>query len=122
MSQSDQIPRFSRADVERVVIREFGAASSNGIWKILELYGREAWHSETERVWMAALKSSNRNVERLKQIIAGACQDYRDTLVAAEYPHYASLDFKTLDALSASERAALYARDWNQYRAWVDKV
>jgi hypothetical protein len=115
------VPNFSRADVERVVIREFGAASANGIWKILELYGREAWQTETTRVWMAALRSSDRDVGRLKKIIAEACQDFRDVLVAAEYPHYASLDFKTLNALSPSERAALYARDWNQYTAWVEK-
>jgi hypothetical protein len=115
------IPNFSRADVERVVIREFGAPSANGIWKILELYGREPWQPETQRVWIAALKSSERNVERLKKIIASACQDYRDVLVDAEYPHYASLDFKVLDALSASERAALYARDWNQYQEWVGR-
>lgn len=111
MSNNDHVPRFTRADVERIVVREFGANSVTGIWKILDVYGKESWQKEVERVQMAALKCCDRDVNRLRRLIEDACGDYRDVLSAAEYPGAGGTNSAT--------REETKREDIEQYWEWV---
>ena len=84
-------------------------------WDILERYGTESWHVGKDRVRLALLKTSNGDIEKLRSYTRGALSDYRDTLVAAEYPEEIQASSKTPPA----EIAAIRKRDREQYEAWL---
>ncbi len=52
---------------------------------ILDTYGTQKWHRERERVQLAILMQSHRELQRLKAVTKCASTDYRDVL-RAEYP------------------------------------
>ena len=53
---------------------------------ILGQYGSEDFQREGDRVRMAILKLAGRSPEQIRYYALQACRDYRDVLVAAEYP------------------------------------
>jgi len=78
---------------------------------ILESYGTESWH----RIRLALLKISNGDIEMLRSYTRGAQSDYRNTLLAAEFPEECQASSKTPPA----ELAAIRKRDREQYEAWL---
>jgi len=85
---SQPTPNVSRADVERVVRRDFPADRVPEVLAMLGEYGTEGWHRESDRVRLAVLKLAAGSLEMLRQEIEVAKSDYRDVLVGAEYPDY----------------------------------
>ena len=113
-------PSVTHADVERVVRRDFPAGERAEVTKLLERYGTESWHRETDRVRLATLKLASGNIERLRREIEGAQVDYRDVLAAAEYPEY-SKRVRGLSKLAADEIREIVATDWKQYQDWLTR-
>ena len=75
----------------RKAVEEFAAACFPGrdvapLLAILDGYGSRPWHNERERVHLAILRLSAGDEEKLRRYVAMADTDYRDVLVAAEYP------------------------------------
>lgn len=110
-------PRVSRADVERIALRDFSSASLVEVLAILDEYGAEDHHREKDRVQLAVLKLSGGNRERLRREIEEAKCDYRDVLSPAEYPTYPWDAHK----LPPEERKKIIAADLKQYTDWLNR-
>ena len=105
---------YTHADLDRVIVRDFGRAEETHVKEILARYGNETWHREVLRVHMACLRCADGDIARLERDVAVACTDYRDVLVSAEYPAY-------FQAVTDDERRAAVESDWQQLQAWLDR-
>jgi hypothetical protein len=114
-------PSVTRADVERIVRREFAAAAAAEAAAILDEYGGEPWQRDRERVQLAALKLATGSLDELRRHVAVAKRDYRDVLAAAEYPAYMQRSAPGL-SVPDSERQGIYEADWEQYRRWFERT
>jgi hypothetical protein len=112
------VARVTRADVERIVRRDFAVERQAEVFAALAEYGSAAWHNEADRVHAAALKLAGGDLEALRQAIVTAREDYRDVLAAAEYPLCMSVGTSPL-GMPTEERRRVYAQDWAQYEAWL---
>ena len=108
------------ADIERLVARDFAVDVHDEVWRILRTYGAESWHNEVARVRAAMLKVADGDVARLRAASETATQDYRDALVAAEYPNAWQRTPLTRD-LPEAERREVYGSDKAQYDAWFHR-
>jgi hypothetical protein len=61
--------------------RYFTAEQIPDVMNILSEYGRETWHREAERVKRDAVILSRGSIEKLKDAIKLAKEDYRDVLI-----------------------------------------
>lgn len=77
----------------------------------LDTYGELA----RERVQLAILMQSEGNIERLRRLVAGANQDYRDVLLGAEFPE----EYQAPSQATPQELAEIRARDRDRYEAWL---
>lgn len=114
MKTGQPVPDVSSADVERVIIRDFGISLLDDLTALLNQYA----DSEADRVKLAILKLSNGDIEELKHCLEMTKVDYRDVLLYAEYPHCAKV---RLDRLTDREKAEIFRKDWLQYRQWLDR-
>src|SRR5262245_19325929 len=99
-------PTVSRADVERVVRRDFGPELLPQVLSILDEYVE----LERERVQVAVLKLANGNLDDLRRYIESAKCDWRDVLGPAEYPLYTRKMFR-IDRLPEQERQKIIDSD-----------
>jgi len=113
-------PTVTRADVERVVRRDFPAEAFSEVLTLLDAYGIEDYEREKDRVQLAVLKLAQGNREKLRREIDGAKCDYRDTLLSAEYPGYGKRMFH-LDKASEEKKSQVIERDWKQYIDWLSR-
>jgi hypothetical protein len=63
---------------------------------------------------MACLKCANGNLKELARVVEDACCDYRDVLLAAEYPRY-------IRGKSQEAKRQAIESDWNQLQAWLNR-
>lgn len=113
-------PDVTRADVERIVQRDFPADRSAEVLALLDEYGTESWQREPDRVRLAVLKLAAGSLERLRYQIEQAKCEYRDVLGAAEYPRYTKVWFR-IDKLPPDERLRVIEADWRQYQDWFTR-
>lgn len=113
------IPKVDRADIERIVRRDFPAEMVPRIYKILGEYGGESYHRGIERVQMATLKLADGKEDALRSAMDAAKIDYRDVLAAAEYRRYCNNWNSHL--LSKEEQERLIAEDWQEYTDWLNR-
>ena len=113
-------PTVSRADVERVVRRDFPADRFDEVIATLDEYGTEDWQRERDRVQLAVLKLAGGNFDHLRGYIEWAKSDFRDVLGPAEYPLYTKKMFR-IDKLPAEERQRIIDADWKQYQDWFTR-
>jgi hypothetical protein len=109
------IPSVSRADVERVVRRDFPADRATEVLALLGEYGTEA---SDARVHLAILKLAAGNIESLRTHVGDARFDCRDVLGAAEYPGYMKR-WSRIEKLPLKERQQIIDADWSQYCEWL---
>ena len=115
---SQPTPSVTRADVERVVRRDFPVDCLSEVLAWLDGYGTDAGHREPDRVHLAILKLAVGNLERVRSEIENAKRDYRDVLGAAEYPGYMKRLFRIQD-LPSAECQRIIEADWRQYQDWL---
>lgn len=111
------VPKVDGADVERIVERDFSWEDRHEALEVLEQYTSN--NGSPHRVHLAALKMSGGDLAQLREWIAVATTDYRDVLVAAEYP-LADARRSALEEASDAERKAVYDADWKQYKEWLN--
>ena len=115
------IPDVSRADVERVAARDFPAEQVPQVLIALSSYGTESYHREIDRVHLDILKLAAGEFDRIAQETDNACCDYRDTMLAAEYPNYGKKMFR-IDKLPLEERKRIVEADKDQYESWLHRT
>lgn len=106
------VPNVSRADVERVVRRDFADEDFDTILSLLDEYS----DSEKARVQLAILKLAKGSAECLLREIEQAKCDYRDVLASAEYPDYPW----DAEKLPESDQKRIIQADWKQYDDWLN--
>ena len=92
--------------------------------RALAHYGVESCEPEPDRVRLAILKTSEGNIDRLIKLVRGAKRDYRDALMAAEYPEEARSSWALHPNLSKDEQrrlAQIRERDRRQYLEWLQE-
>jgi len=114
------IPTVSSEDVERIIIRDFSIDSHDEVRQILFRYGTESYQREVDRVRLAILKLASGDIGQLRHKLENACCDYRDTILAAEYPSYCKKMFK-IDSLPPEERKKITDSDRDQYEKWLQR-
>ena len=87
------------------------------IMDILDLYGKELYARERERVQIAILKLSGGDLENLREYVEMAKSDFRDVLASAEYPEEMSKD--TWKMSDKEEVKRIRERDRQQYIDWL---
>jgi hypothetical protein len=112
------VPEVTKADVTRVIRREFPNHNEDEIKALLARYGRRRWEAEPERVHLAILKLSDGDFEKLRMNLEIACDDYRDVLAMAEYPLSMKHGF---GPYKKGERKMIYDADWKQYVEWLNR-
>lgn len=75
-------------DVERIVRRDYSTDQVGDVFSILKKYEKDTSDEHPSRIQVAVLKLAHGKIERLKLHIKAATIDYRDVLVAAQYPEY----------------------------------
>src|SRR6185312_3428716 len=113
-------PTVTRADVERVVRRDFPPDQFDSVMSVLTEYGGETWHRELHRVQLAVLKLAAGSLDGLRREIETAKSDYRDVLAYAEYPAYMKKTFR-ISQLPNDEQRRIIDEDWRQYETWLKK-
>lgn len=125
MTQNMRVPQptptVTRADVERIVHRDFSPDQFQTIMGALDEYGKQVWQRERDRVQLAVLKLAAGSIEALCRHIDLAKCDYRDVLAPAEYPAYSKKAFH-MDRLSEEEERRIIDCDWKQYESWLSRV
>ncbi len=114
-------PQVAPADVNRIVYRDFPESQVDAALHVLEEYGSETWHRESWRVKVAVLKLANGNLHALRIAMDVAKRDFRDVLIAAEYPEYGRQTSLSSQTLEGTEKEQVIERDWEQYKAWLTK-
>jgi hypothetical protein len=114
------IPSVDRADVERVVARDFPPELRSQILQALSAYGTESYQRESHRVHLDILKLAGGDLARVIQETENAGCDYRDTILSAEYPNYGRKMFH-IDDLPPLERDRIIEADKQQYEVWLHR-
>ena len=113
-------PTVTRADVERVVRRDFSPDQFDSVMSVLDEYGNETRHRELPRVQLAVLKLAAGSLDGLRREIGTAKCDYRDVLANAEYPGYMKKTFR-ISRLPVEEQRKIIDEDWKQYETWLKR-
>jgi hypothetical protein len=111
-------PKVNRADVERVVRRDFPPEQFDSVLALLDEYGVKDFQSEKDRVQLAVLKLAGGSIEKLLQTIEVAMIDYRDVLAPAEYPKYQA-EVSPTEKLPVKKYNRIIESDWQQYQDWL---
>lgn len=114
------VPQVTAEDIARVVRRDFPPDQVDAVFAMLAEYGTQPWHREPERVQIAALKLADGDLDKLRNAIDRAKQDYREVLAPAEYPKYTKVGFRAV-RLRSQQRQQIYRDDWQQYERWLRK-
>lgn len=117
--QSQPTPKVTTDDVNRIILRDFGAERRDEVKTILSEYGKQDWQRESPRVHLAILKLAKSDLELLRSETKTACSDYRDVLSAAEYRRYAALPCPATPDKQAQEVAM--QEDWKEYQEWLSR-
>ncbi|MEO8500592.1 MAG: hypothetical protein ABI565_06730 [Vicinamibacteria bacterium] len=99
-----------------------GAADRLRILALLETYGEKSYEREIPRVQLAIVKLSERQIERIPDLVAAAKVDYRDVLMWAEYPEEGRALWTVSPNLPSEQRERIdeiRRRDRAQYERWV---
>lgn len=110
-----QTPRASpehNATVDRILVREFGTHADKARATLSQYAG-----PEQERLWLAAIKLAEGQLDQLQAAISLANADYRDVIAPAEYPSSLMLHHDAQE----HERTLAEEEDLAQYRAWITK-
>jgi hypothetical protein len=111
--ESQPTPEVSRADVLRIIARDFPAEHQAEVLRELDALGA----ASQPRVQLAVLKLVNGRLAELERHLAYARRDWRDILMWAEYPADAKISWNSL----ADAHHPAYRSDWEQYQAWLTR-
>ena len=116
--RAQPVPNVDRADVERIVRRDFPAGAVDEVLGILDQYESDHGPSARARVQLAALKLAAGNRDAVRTWVKEAQMDYRDVLAPAEYPHYMR---RVPGPSQPRDVDEIIEADWQQYQTWLNR-
>jgi len=114
VSTRQPTPNVTRADVERIVRRDFRSDEVATVFRMLERYAL----SERQRVQLAVLKLAGGDIDAVHHHLEVALRDPRDVLCSAEYPAYSEKWLRN-EPIPSDEAKRLSDADWKQYEEWL---
>jgi hypothetical protein len=117
----DHVPQVTRADVLRVVRRDFRPEDREPVLALLDQGDVEPGHHGAARTHLAVLKLSAGSVDRVRELVSLARSDFRDVVAPAEYPEFMKIGFVGMDRLAPEEMRQLREWDWRQYHEWLTR-
>ena len=115
MARIQKTPKVDRADVLRVVERDFPINASEVLSILSNIRGIVI---KTDRLHLAHLKNSEGSLEKLHESLA--IGDQRDVVCCAEYPNYMKLGWVAIGKLPLDEKHQIIDLDWQQYQRWLN--
>ena len=113
------MPQPASARVLAKIRRLWPDADPTEVLDILAGYGADGQAWGRERVYLAILKLSEGQIQRLPSLVAMANTDYRDVVAYAECPEEMHLGAAVTRELSVAARRAVRQRDRRQYERWL---
>ena len=120
MEAQQPVPLVTREDVERVVQRDFAPSDHASALAMLTEYGASEG-GDHARVQLAVLKLAAGDIAVLRSQIEAAKFDFRDVLLAAEYPRAGACDWSDFGKLPIDHQQRIYDADWDQYIRWLGR-
>jgi hypothetical protein len=121
MEAQQPVPLVTRDDVERVVQRDYEPREHASALAILTEYAPDGQASEHARVHLAALKLAAGDIAELRARIDSAKLDFRDVLLAAEYPGAGAIGWTDFEKLTIDHQQRIHDADWDQYVQWLGR-
>ena len=108
--------KISNAELESLIEREF----PNNLNVIKQKLNKIQSNSQNgkNRIGAAVLKLANSELNKIKDLINKANEDFRDIVSEAEYPRASKYGF---DEPNDNELKTDYLNDWIEYKDWKDK-
>ncbi len=110
MPMPNHVPTVKESDIARIIQRDYGSYDSHEVWAILKDYRQQSY-----RVYSAALKQGNGDLDTLRKMIDRANRDFRDLLGSAEYPEQMRRGF------NSGYDPDVATRDEQQYQDWFNR-
>jgi hypothetical protein len=114
------VSKGTQDDVERIVRRAFAPKEVDAAFALLNAYETTPFKEWPARVRLAALKCAEGDLAKLRRELEGACLDYRNVPIDAEYPIHYRLTMKTKKP-SDEEYEESIRRDWKNYNDWLSR-
>jgi len=92
--------KYTEADLERVLARDFPAEEHEAIRAALETYGKDDWQPEVLRVRMDCLKGAAGDAAKVAELVEVARTDYRDIIAWVEYRRFVKAEKRRKSARS----------------------
>lgn len=103
--------KYSRNKVNSKILKCFPNVKLETITNNLDSYKS----TKPERVHLAILKLCNNDIEKLKELVTTANNDFRDVIAWAEYPEESKNPF----SYNNEELEEIRERDLQQYLQWL---
>lgn len=98
------------------VMQLFSGELAAEVMQILARYGGP----ERVRVQLGVLKCAGGDLEKVRQGVQLATQDYRDIIACAEYPRRMAISGREFAAMTPRAKRALLKADRDEYQSWLD--
>jgi hypothetical protein len=72
-------------------------------------------------VLLAILKLSGGDVDRLRELVKTACNDFRDVIAPAEYPRMWAIGLVAAEKMNCEAKKRLIEDDWTEYQEWLNR-
>jgi len=82
--------------------------------ELLNRYGAQAYHTEIQRVRLAALRLAEGSLSKLEEVIETACSDYVEVISAAEVPNQLKVPPKSMAPIR-NRAVAIDKRQWSDW-------
>ncbi len=114
-TESQTNSESAKAQLLEAIQQTFPAAEPEAILEVLNLYGQAPHEREQQRVYLAMLKVSQGDLDKLNAALKLAKEDYRDILMQAEYPpltpRTAARELETLALIARGASNKVIARE-----------
>ena len=107
------IPDITDSDVERIVMRDFGASKFDLVLEMMSSIEVR----EKPRVMIACLKISKGSIDRLDSELKDAPGYWREVISSAEYP-LAGKKWGKIQNMADEQKQEIFDKDWAQYLDW----
>ena len=108
--------KISNAELESLIEREFPNNLNVIKQKLYKIQSNS--QNGKNRIGAAVLKLANSELNKIKDLINKANEDFRDIVSEAEYPRASKYGF---DEPNDNELKTDYLNDWIEYKDWKDK-
>lgn len=115
------IANITKNDIQLIILHDYPKHLKKDILELLRKYKGNSLEG-SYRVWASILKLAGGDIEKLKNNVKTAINDYRDIIAKGEYPLYSQkVGFDSDDFAEAELKKTINA-DLQQYQNWLNSI